>query len=164
MKNLLLSGLTAGVVLSANIPLKKKELTRAGLEKLAAIYKNGQPYPSNGLGEQLPLKDYMNTQYFAEVSVGTPPQTFTVVPDTGSSNLWLYSSSCTDIPCWYHTLYDNSASDSYAADGRPFDITYGSGSITGTVSKDTTALGHVSVPNFGFGEVTSVSGVAFYAS
>lgn len=164
MKNLFIGALAVGVVLSANIPLKKRELTKAGLDKLAAIYKNAHAYPFNGLGEELPLKDYMNTQYFAEVNVGTPPQTFTVVPDTGSSNLWLYSSKCTAIPCWYHATYDASASTTYTADGQPFDITYGSGSITGTVSKDTATLGHVSVPNFSFGEVTSVSGVAFYAS
>jgi len=37
------------------------------------------------------MKDYMNTQYFANVAIGTPAQTFLVVPDTGSSNLWVYS-------------------------------------------------------------------------
>ena len=41
-------------------------------------------------GTHIHLKDYMNTQFFAEVSVGTPAQKFIVVPDTGSSNLWLY--------------------------------------------------------------------------
>ena len=82
----------------------------------------------------IPLKDYMNTQYFAEVQVGTPAQTFTVVPDTGSSNLWMYSASCWAVPCFYHDKYDNKKSSSYKQDGRPFKITYGSGSIDGTVS------------------------------
>jgi hypothetical protein len=45
-------------------------------------------------GEHVDINDYMNTQYFIEATVGTPPQPFTVVPDTGSSNLWIYSSKC----------------------------------------------------------------------
>ena len=51
------------------------------------------------VGGELPVKDYMNTQYFVEISVGTPPQKFTVVPDTGSSNLWLYGGSCHTLAC-----------------------------------------------------------------
>jgi cathepsin D len=34
-------------------------------------------------------KDYHNSAYVAEVSIGTPPQMFTVIADTGSSNLWV---------------------------------------------------------------------------
>ena len=110
------------------------------------------------------MKDYMNTQYFADITIGTPAQTFTVVPDTGSSNLWVYSKKCYAVPCWYHTTYDNSASSTYVKDGQKFAITYGSGSIGGTVSKDNVNFGDSSATSFGFGEVTSVSGVSFLAS
>lgn len=106
----------------------------------------------------------MNTQYFAEVEIGTPAQKFLVVPDTGSSNLWVYSKSCSAIPCWYHDLYDNTKSSTYTKDGEAFDISYGSGSITGTVSRDTVAFSDASSANFGFGEVTAVKGVSFLAS
>jgi len=106
----------------------------------------------------------MNTQYFAEVEVGTPAQKFTVVPDTGSSNLWMYSSNCWAVPCFYHDKYDSSKSSSYKKDGRAFKITYGSGSIDGTVSQDKTVLGDATAANFAFGEVTAVSGIAFLAS
>jgi len=87
-----------------------------------------------------------------------------VVPDTGSSNLWIYSSTCDAIACWYHSTYNAEKSSTYVADGQAFDITYGSGSITGYVSRDTAQLGDAISTNFGFGEVVGVTGAAFYAS
>lgn len=63
-----------------------------------------------------------------------------MVPDTGSSNLWVYSKKCWALPCWTHPLYDHTKSSTYVKDGEDFDIKYGSGSIQGTVSKDTASI------------------------
>lgn len=86
------------------------------------------------------------------------------MPDTGSSNLWIYSSTCDAIACWYHSTYNSQKSSTYVADGEAFDISYGSGSITGYVSRDTAQLGDAISTDFGFGEVVGVKGAAFYAS
>jgi hypothetical protein len=105
----------------------------------------------------------LDAQYFIDVEIGTPPQKFTMVPDTGSSNLWVYSSKCLAIPCWMHPTFDSSKSSSYTKNGEAFDITYGSGSIKGSVGQDVAMIGDITAP-MGFGEVTSVSGASFYAS
>ena len=112
--------------------------------------------------ERLPINDYTDTQYLAEVKLGNPAQSFSIVPDTGSSNLWIYSSSCWFSPaCYLHSTYKSSKSSSHKKDGHKFSIQYGSGGVSGFWSIDSTNFGALTANGFSVGEVDSASGMSF---
>ncbi|KAG1717676.1 putative aspartyl-proteinase [Suillus lakei] len=93
--------------------------------------------------------------YYTEIELGTPPQLFKVILDTGSSNLWVPSSKCTSNACKSHAKYDSSASFTYKANGSEFSIKYGSGSMEGYVSQDVLGVGDLSVLSQDFAEATN---------
>lgn len=160
-KTIAMIGAIAGAADAADrIPLKHIPLTYEGIMSTRAKF--DMALESND-GTEVPVKDYQNTQYFIEVDVGTPGQTFTLVPDTGSSNLWMYSKNCRSIPCRTHNTYDASKSSTYVKDGADFVIQYGSGGVTGYVSHDVATFGGATA-TMGFGEVQKVSGPTFYVS
>ncbi len=114
------------------------------------------------LTSNITITDYMNAQYYGEINIGTPGQSFNVIFDTGSSNLWVPSSQCKK--CSNHKLYDHTKSNSYQSNGTNFNIQYGSGNVNGFISSDTVTLGDFKVPNIEFAEVTKEPGLVFKES
>lgn len=102
------------------------------------------------------LKSYLNAEYFGEIAFGTPPQKFTVIFDTGSSDTWVPSLKCTtSLACLMHAKYQPSKSSSYVPDGRSFVIRYGSQSTWGILSNDHLTIGDLKIKHQIFGEATN---------
>lgn len=189
MKLNLLSGLTAALLVgsaqskSFKAPLKKVSLDdkvstfdlSSELRYLGQKYMGIRPEQhtsqmgaeshgydaEGGVSHGVPLTNFANAQYFAEIGLGTPPQPFNVILDTGSSNLWVPGKSCSSIACFLHKKYDSSASSTYKSNGTDFEIRYGSGELSGFISQDTLTIGDLKVKHQDFAEATNEPGLAF---
>jgi len=111
-----------------------------------------------GFGSPIdPFKNYNDTEYIGNITIGTPPQTFRVVFDTGSSNLWIPSAPCSDAGCQGKLKYNHGASSTYVANGESISIQYGTGSMDGYLSQDSVGVSVLNVQNQVFGEATSLA-------
>jgi len=96
------------------------------------------------------------SEYYGQVSVGSPAQTFMVVFDTGSGNLLLPSKDCQDEACTGHKRFDDGLSTTamevafadqpntaVQADGTRdvVTITFGTGEMSGVYVRDNICLG-----------------------
>nr|QCQ29375.1 aspartic proteinase [Camellia fraterna] len=111
------------------------------------------------------LKNYMNAQYFGEIGIGTPSQKFTVIFDTGSSNLWVPSAKCYfSVACYLHSKYKSSYSSTYEKNGKSAEIHYGTGAIAGFYSHGHVKMGDLVVKDQDFIEATREPGITFLAA
>ncbi|KAM4861280.1 cathepsin E [Thomomys bottae] len=108
-----------------------------------------------------PLVNYLDMEYFGTISIGSPPQNFTVIFDTGSSNLWVPSVYCTSPACKTHPVFHPSQSNTYSEVGTSFSIHYGTGSLTGIMGMDQVSVEGLTVTAQQFGESVTEPGKTF---
>ncbi|XP_060667815.1 aspartic proteinase [Ziziphus jujuba] len=147
------------------IPLKKRTLDLQDV-KASKFAREAKLRESRYLGDSeddiVPLSNYLDAQYYGEIGIGSPPQTFTVIFDTGSSNLWVPSSRCHfSIACLFHSRYKSSRSKTYTKIGKSCEIRYGSGSISGFFSQDNVKVGDLTVEDQVFIEATREGSLSF---
>lgn len=137
-----------------------EDLGQALIEKYL-ICRLSKAEPFVGGSGHVPLTNFMDAQYYGPITLGTPPQEFNVIFDTGSSNLWVPSKKCSSFPCLLHRRYDSDKSTSFQANHTEFQIRYGSGSVKGFISGDKLTVGGLEIADQGFGETTEMPGLTF---
>ncbi|XP_014259890.1 aspartic proteinase A3-like [Cimex lectularius] len=164
MKSVLFVALVVGLSEShafVSVPLVKfKDLPPVDPIEIKSSYQNfiDLCHLPRGSRVKSPLKNYRNVQYFGQISLGTPKQNFLVIFDTGSSNLWVPSSSCASFICKKHNNYDGNSSTTYIENGKVLTVNYLKGKIVGILSSDTLRIGQLEVKNVTFGEAIHFPG------
>lgn len=70
----------------------------------------------------------IDAQYYGPVTIGTPPQNFKFLFDTGSSNLWIPDKACEHCSSnSIHNSFDTTKSTSFQTNGTDFSIKCGTG-------------------------------------
>lgn len=148
-----------------SIPLVRKanlkKLNRRDLD-LSAVnsaghavrYRYGYSYPDPTQSKRAQtvgidiINSNADSSYIGAVSVGTPPQTFNVVLDTGSSDFWVASTQCRT--CQVTSTFDTTKSSTIqqpqsSTGSQQVEIQYGSGSVVGVLAQDVVNMGGFTV-------------------
>ncbi|KAH8356413.1 hypothetical protein KR084_012217 [Drosophila pseudotakahashii] len=107
------------------------------------------------------LRNVGNMEYTCKLNIGTPKQKFTVLPDTGSSNLWVTGPRCKSKACKKHKRYYPKKSSTFVKNGKKFAIQYGAGALAGILAEDTVRIAGLATDNQTFAMSTKEPGDVF---
>ncbi|CAL1694108.1 unnamed protein product [Somion occarium] len=150
------SGQSIPIIRRSRVPQNDKDLAAWAQKHKAYIeakYGFSKPTEKRANGLNLLTDLQFDSSYFGSIAVGTPPTTFNVILDTGSSDLWLSTSTSEstsrqgqdNIPQYNPSLNDT------------FSIQYGSGAAKGVLGKDTVQFSGFQVTGQTFGLVTQTT-------
>ncbi|XP_066110118.1 pepsin F-like [Saccopteryx bilineata] len=122
--------------------LREKDLLKDYLEEhpYSQAYKFLHEEPG---ATSVPMRNYLDLYYVGSIRIGTPPQEFQVIFDTGSADLWVPSIYCSSPACLKHSTFDPRRSSTFQKTNQPIELHYGSGSMTGVLGYDTVQIGEL---------------------
>ncbi|KAF1752249.1 hypothetical protein GCK72_018803 [Caenorhabditis remanei] len=144
-------------------PSKKIQMIRNGEYAAYLEYQRNLRAASPEVLANLPqnVNDFGDFEYLGNITIGTPDQSFIVVLDTGSSNLWVPGPTC-KTNCKTKSKFDSTASSTFVKNGKSWTIQYGSGDAAGILGEDTVRFGakgesQLAVPSTTFGIASKIS-------
>ncbi|KAG6994038.1 hypothetical protein G7Y79_00048g084340 [Physcia stellaris] len=118
-----------------------------------------QPSQANSIAVD---EDGTDFSYFSALSFGSAGKTMYMLIDTGAANTWVMGANCTSDACERHNTLGEQDSKTLEATGSTFNLTYGTGSISGVTVNDTVEIAGMSVPlSFGAASDTSDDFLAY---
>lgn len=129
---------------------KKEARRKRALEERDESARRGSaPFERRDSAGSAQLVNYQqDSTFFAPVTIGTPGQTVNIVLDTGSADFWTVQGK---------QNWDPASSSSFQNSSKPFHITYGSGSVSGTLATDTVQLAGHTASSQTFALATQIS-------
>ncbi|KAL5525982.1 hypothetical protein ACEPAG_7320 [Sanghuangporus baumii] len=115
------------------------------------------PSADNSLGLDIEAND---VGYVATVQIGTPGADFKILMDSGSADFWVGSENCQSEgggDCGNHQFLGTGSSSSFVDTGKQFQVTYGSGAVSGNIITDNVNFAGLSLPAHTFGVATTES-------
>ncbi|GAA5923054.1 pepsin-like aspartic protease [Sporobolomyces koalae] len=104
------------------------------------------------------MTSYQDSEWYGEIDVGTPASGFSVVLDTGSADLILAEPNCNG--CKSNTPgYTPSSSSTASTSSQNFQITYGSGSASGTLVSDVVSIANYTEQNQVFAACSTLNNI-----
>jgi len=122
-----------------HIPIKKRQ-----------VNKHSQTYVES-------LINSHNTELTGTIHIGTPPQEFTVIFDTGSSNFWLPGHDC--VGSGDRKTFKPYASKTFHPSTNEISLQYGKGAAKGRIGKDHAKVAGLDIKNISFARLTTLEGM-----
>ncbi|KKA30325.1 hypothetical protein TD95_005077 [Thielaviopsis punctulata] len=128
---------------------------QAAADRAIADFHNGTAKRATGSATNTP--ESSDSEWLTPVQIGTPAQTLNLDFDTGSSDLWVFSTSTPDNSG--HSVYNPSRSSSSSLmSGESWSISYGDGSSSsGVVYSDIVSVGGLAVKGQAVEAATKIS-------
>ncbi|XP_030665904.1 LOW QUALITY PROTEIN: pepsin F-like [Nomascus leucogenys] len=122
--------------------LRENGMLKDYLEKYPynLAYKFLHQYQDNRISLE-PMRNYLDLVYVGIITIGTLPQEFKVILDTGSTDLWEPSIYCVSQACTNHNIFNPLLSSTFQVSGRPINIACGTGQMLGFLGYDNVKIG-----------------------
>ena len=122
-------------------------------ENAYTIVTGSTPLQTNSVAIDEDGTDYF---YFTTTQFGSRGKSMYMLVDTGSANTWVIGSGCTSKACISHNTFGPADSSTLKSTPSKFNLTYGTGTVSGMIYNDTVKLAGMSLPlSFGLASTTS---------